>query len=194
MLEALGYRFIDAEGNILKGEGRSLESIMTIDTSAAIPELKSAEFIVACDVDSPFHGPKGAAYVYAPQKGATPQMVELLDNGLKHFADIIKGTTGKDISEMPGAGAAGGLGGAFKAFLNAGLRKGSLAPESLAISAMLPSFTPQPGMMMILPADFSTSCASRGAPSRAVGMHPDVRMRAQPSSMMSSNALIGSDV
>ena len=125
MLEALGYRFIDAEGNILKGEGRSLESIMTIDTSAAIPELKSAEFIVACDVDSPFHGPKGAAYVYAPQKGATPQMVELLDNGLKHFADIIKGTTGKDISEMPGAGAAGGLGGAFKAFLNAGLRKGA---------------------------------------------------------------------
>ena len=125
MLEALGYRFMDAEGNILKGEGRSLESIMTIDTSAAIPELKSAEFIVACDVDSPFHGPKGAAYVYAPQKGATPQMVELLDNGLKHFADIIKGTTGKDISGMPRAGAAGGLGGAFKAFLNAGLRKGA---------------------------------------------------------------------
>lgn len=125
MLEALGYRFMDAEGNILKGEGRSLESIMTIDTSAAIPELKSAEFIVACDVDSPFHGQKGAAYVYAPQKGATPQMVELLDNGLKHFADIIKGTTGKNISEMPGAGAAGGLGGAFKAFLNADLKKGA---------------------------------------------------------------------
>lgn len=125
MLEALGYRFMDAEGNILKGVGRSLESIMTIDTSAAIPELKSAEFIVACDVNSPFHGPKGAAYVYAPQKGATPQMVELLDNGLKHFADIIKGTTGKDISEMPGTGAAGGLGGALIAFLNAEIRKGA---------------------------------------------------------------------
>ena len=125
MLEALGYRFLDAEGNVLKGVGLSLEAIMTIDTSAAIPELKSAEFIVACDVESPFHGPKGAAYVYAPQKGATPQMVELLDNGLKHFADIIKGTTGKDISDMPGAGAAGGLGGAFKAFLNAELRKGA---------------------------------------------------------------------
>ena len=125
MLEALGYRFLDAEGNVLKGVGRSLEAIMTIDTSAAIPDLKSAEFIVACDVDSPFHGLKGAAHVYAPQKGASPEMVDFLDNGLKHFADIIKGTTGKDISDMPGAGAAGGLGGAFKAFLNAELRKGA---------------------------------------------------------------------
>ena len=125
MLEALGYRFLDAKGNVLKGVGLSLETIMTIDTSAAIPELKSAEFIVACDVDSPFHGLKGAAHVYAPQKGASPEMVDFLDNGLKHFADIIKGTTGKDISEMPGTGAVGGLGGAFKAFLNAGLRKGA---------------------------------------------------------------------
>lgn len=125
MLEALGYRFLDAEGNVLKGVGRSLEAIMTIDTSAAIPELKSAEFIVACDVESPFHGPKGAAHVYAPQKGASPEMVDFLDNGLKHFADILKSTTGKDISDMPGAGAAGGLGGAFKAFLNAELRKGA---------------------------------------------------------------------
>ena len=125
MLEALGYRFLDAEGNVLKGVGLSLEAIMTIDTSAAIPELKSAEFIVACDVDSPFHGLKGAAHVYAPQKGASPEMVDFLDNGLKHFADILKSTTGKDISEMPGSGAAGGLGGAFKAFLNAELRKGA---------------------------------------------------------------------
>lgn len=125
MLEALGYRFLDAEGNVLKGVGLSLEAIMTIDTSAAIPELKSAEFIVACDVDSPFHGPKGAAHVYAPQKGASPEMVDFLDNGLKHFADILKSTTGKDISDMPGAGAAGGLGGALKAFLNAELRKGA---------------------------------------------------------------------
>ena len=125
MLEALGYRFLDAEGNVLKGVGLSLEAIMTIDTSAAIPELKSAEFIVACDVESPFHGPKGAAHVYAPQKGASPEMVDFLDNGLKHFADILKSTTGKDISEMPGSGAAGGLGGAFKAFLNAELRKGA---------------------------------------------------------------------
>lgn len=125
MLEALGYRFLDAEGNVLKGVGLSLEAIMTIDTSAAIPELKSAEFIVACDVESPFHGPKGAAHVYAPQKGASPEMVDFLDNGLKHFADILKSKTGKDISDMPGAGAAGGLGGAFKAFLNAELRKGA---------------------------------------------------------------------
>lgn len=125
MLEALGYRFLDAEGNGLKGVGRSLEAIMTIDTSAAIPELKSAEFIVACDVDSPFHGPKGAAHVYAPQKGASPEMVDFLDNGLKHFADILKSTTGKDISDMPGAGAAGGLGGALKAFLDADLKKGA---------------------------------------------------------------------
>ena len=125
MLEALGYRFLDAEGNVLKGVGLSLEAIMTIDTSAAIPELKSAEFIVACDVESPFHGPKGAAHVYAPQKGASPEMVDFLDNGLRHFADIIRSTTGKDISEMPGSGAAGGLGGALKAFLGADLKKGA---------------------------------------------------------------------
>ena len=125
MLEALGYRFMDAEDNLLNGRGESLGKIKYMDTSNAIAGLNEASFIVACDVNSPFHGPKGAAYVYAPQKGATPQMVERLDNGMKNFAYIIEKTTGRNISEIPGAGAAGGLGGAFKAFMNAELRKGA---------------------------------------------------------------------
>lgn len=125
MLEALGCSFLDQNGNPLSVCGDSLSKVVSIDLSHIRPDAMQAEFIVACDVDSPFYGPKGAAYVYAPQKGASPQTVDRLDHGLKHFADIIQRTTGKDISDMPGAGAAGGLGGAFKAFLNAELRKGA---------------------------------------------------------------------
>jgi glycerate kinase len=90
-----------------------------------MPEIKEAEFIVACDVSSPLYGPKGAAYVFAPQKGADAAMVEELDRGLRHFADIMQKCTGLDVADMPGAGAAGGLGAAFKAFLNADLKKGA---------------------------------------------------------------------
>lgn len=125
MLEALGYRFIDAEGNVLKACGGVLGRIGSIDFSNVHPYLKDAEFIVACDVDSPFCGPDGAAYVYGPQKGATPEMVEELDEGMRHFARIILRTTGFDVTEMPGAGAAGGLGGALKAFLKAQMRRGA---------------------------------------------------------------------
>lgn len=125
MLEALGYRFMDAEGNILKGCGEALNRISTVDSSNVHPALKSAEFIVACDVDSPFCGPEGASYVYGPQKGASQEMVGLLDEGMRHFAHIVSRATGIDVTDMPGAGAAGGLGGALKAFMNARLCKGA---------------------------------------------------------------------
>ena len=125
MLEALGYRFVDFAGTEMNGCGEALEKIAHIDSSAAMPEIKEAEFIVACDVDSPLYGPKGAAYVFAPQKGADAAMVEELDRGLRHFADIMQKCTGLDVADMPGAGAAGGLGAAFKAFLNAELKKGA---------------------------------------------------------------------
>lgn len=125
MLEALGYRFVDSVGTEMNGCGEALEKIFYIDSSAAMPELKEAEFIVACDVDSPLYGSKGAAYVFAPQKGADAAMVEELDRGLRHFADIMQKCTGLDVADMPGAGAAGGLGAAFKAFLNAELKKGA---------------------------------------------------------------------
>jgi glycerate kinase len=79
---------------------------------------------VACDVDNPFSGKSGAAFVFAPQKGADPQMVESLDRGLKHMAAVIKDQLGKDIDRIPGAGAAGGMGGGLLAFLDARLTPG----------------------------------------------------------------------
>lgn len=86
--------------------------------------LPDASFIVACDVKAPLYGPEGAAYVFAPQKGADPQMVQSLDAGLRHFAAVAAQVTGSDFSQMQGAGAAGGLGYAFKEFLNARLERG----------------------------------------------------------------------
>lgn len=124
-LEALGYVFTDAEGRRLKGCGESLGKIADVDTTGADPRLKESHFIVACDVDSPFCGPEGAAYVYAPQKGATPEMVATLDEGMRSFSRIIYKVTGMDVTDIAGAGAAGGLGGALKAFLNAEMSPGA---------------------------------------------------------------------
>ena len=126
MLQALGYRFSDAKGNILHGCGESLEGVASIDVSSVNPALSEAQFIVACDVEAPLYGPIGAAYVFAPQKGADPAMVERLDNGLKHFSEVALQCLGatEDYSQSPGAGAAGGLGFGFIAFLNAHLERG----------------------------------------------------------------------
>lgn len=125
MLEALGYRFMDAAGDNLRCCGGALSRICSIDSSDVHPALKDARFVVACDVDSPFCGPEGASYVYGPQKGASQEMVAQLDEGMRHFAQIISQTTGVDVADMPGAGAAGGLGGAFKAFMDADLHRGA---------------------------------------------------------------------
>jgi glycerate kinase len=124
MLQALGYRFFDAEGNELGKGGEVLSRIESIDDSLVIKEVKESEFIIACDVNNPFSGETGAAHIFSPQKGANPEMVKQLDYGLKHFAGIIKNFNGKEIDKLPGAGAAGGLGGGFKAFLNASLVSG----------------------------------------------------------------------
>lgn len=126
VLQALGYRFLDAQGNILYGSGESLEKVVSVDGSSANPALSEAEFIVACDVETPLYGPKGAAYVFAPQKGADTAMVERLDKGLKHFSEVLQKSlnTIKGDSDTPGAGAAGGLGFGFMAFMNAHLARG----------------------------------------------------------------------
>ena len=126
MLEALGFRFIDHEGHIIKGMcGGKLAEISRID-SKEIPEgIKEAEFIIACDVDTPFCGKEGATRIFSPQKGADPDMVEKLEDGMAAFAEVIRTESGLDISSTPGTGAAGGLGGAFMAFLNARLTKGT---------------------------------------------------------------------
>lgn len=125
MLQALGYRFMDQEGKILGFGGEILSKISHIDESRKHPLLKNAHFIVACDVNNPFYGPQGAAHIFAPQKGANKTMVDELDNGLRRFAQVILHHTGKDISSIPGSGAAGGMGGGMLAFLPAVLKSGS---------------------------------------------------------------------
>jgi glycerate kinase len=87
-------------------------------------ELKDCEFVVACDVTAPLYGPNGAAHVFAPQKGADEEMVEKLDKGLMHFAEIIRKFNGKDVTDIPGGGAAGGMGAGMCALLNARLERG----------------------------------------------------------------------
>ena len=124
LLRALGFRFLDSNGMELIGGGEILEKIDDIDDSRALSELSECNFTVACDVTNPFYGEQGAAYIFAPQKGATPEMVEQLDRGLRNFARVIKEFSGVDIGEMEGAGAAGGVGGALKALLNATLVRG----------------------------------------------------------------------
>ena len=124
MLKALGYRFLDKKGEDTDGTGNSLQSICTIDKTGAMPELKEAQFTIACDVNNTFSGPNGAAYVYAPQKGATLQIVKKLDEGMESLRQLIKKEKEIDLNSVPGAGAAGGLGGAFVAFFNAQLKPG----------------------------------------------------------------------
>ena len=124
MLRALGFRFLDKNGEETNGTGKSLQSICSIDESKVIPELKKAQFIIASDVNNPFTGPKGATYVYAPQKGADQEMIEELERGMENFRQLIKKEKGIDLNTTPGTGAAGGLGGGLIAFLNAQLKPG----------------------------------------------------------------------
>lgn len=124
MLQALGFRFFDSEENELGKGGQILEQVVRIDSRNAIPALQESVFTIACDVNNPFSGKNGAAFVYARQKGANDAMIEQLDSGLQQFAAVIRASLGKDIDAIPGAGAAGGLGGGFLAFLPATLKPG----------------------------------------------------------------------
>lgn len=124
MLRALGFRFPDKTGNVSGYGGQMMGKVDSIDTSSVHPLLSGCTFTAACDVRNPFYGTDGAAYVFAPQKGADAAMIEALDAGMRHLAAVIFRTTGKDISSCPGAGAAGGMGGSLSAFLNAELKPG----------------------------------------------------------------------
>lgn len=119
MLNALGMKFLDENGEELKPIGENLIKIKKIDDSEFLKDVRKVKFIVLCDVTNPLYGENGAAYVFAPQKGADENAVKLLDEGLKNFANVAKEYLGKDISLSSGAGAAGGLGFALLAFLNA---------------------------------------------------------------------------
>ena len=125
MLQAMGFRFYDANGELItQGCGGMLGSIARIDDSLVSAAVKESQFTVACDVDTPFCGPEGAAPVFAPQKGADAEMVKRLDEGMASFAKVITEKYAINIVPVAGAGAAGGMGGAFRAFLGATLKKG----------------------------------------------------------------------
>lgn len=116
MLEALGAKIYDKDGHILNGNGQNMSSVSIICCDDMIPILEESKLTIACDVDNPFYGPQGAAFIFAPQKGASPEETEFLDKGLQHLSTIFQQTTGIDISKLSDTGAAGGLGGCFTAF------------------------------------------------------------------------------
>ncbi len=124
LLQALGARFLDAQGAELGAGGAALGTLMTIDLSGLDPRLQQVEIEVAADVNNPLCGPQGASAVFGPQKGASPAQVEQLDAALRHFAEVAARTLGEDHSLFPGVGAAGGLGFASRAFLKARFRPG----------------------------------------------------------------------
>lgn len=101
-----------------------MAAIEHVDETFAHPALKEATFTIACDVYNPFYGPQGAACVFAPQKGATPENVINLDKGLRHYAEVLKRQKQMDIAFIPGAGAAGGIGGGLLPFIQAELKSG----------------------------------------------------------------------
>jgi glycerate kinase len=124
MLQALGFIFLDEHGEKIGFGGQELQRIHRIDLTQVHPLLKECTFKVACDVNNPLYGSTGAAYVFAPQKGATPEMVQQLDKGLMHFSQTVQKEMNLDIHNIDGAGAAGGLGAAFAGFLGANLQSG----------------------------------------------------------------------
>jgi glycerate kinase len=124
MVQALGVRLLDKNGNEIPRGGGGLEHLDHIDVSSLDPRIAETSTIVACDVDNPLVGPRGGPEVFGPQKGATPEMVKMLDRFLDKYADIIKRDVGVDVKNVPGAGAAGGLGAGLMAFLGAHLRSG----------------------------------------------------------------------
>ncbi|PRR71095.1 glycerate kinase [Neomoorella humiferrea] len=138
MAQALGVRLLNAEGKDIGRGAIGLEELNRIDIEGLDPRIMETEILVACDVDNPLCGPRGASAIYGPQKGATPEMIPRLDAALARLADVIKRDLGKDVRELPGAGAAGGLGAGLVAFLGATLRRGiDLVMETLDLDGIL---------------------------------------------------------
>ena len=121
---ALGVGFLDADGQSFIPVGDTLGRIGRINTAKAEELLRGVELTIMCDVTNPLYGPTGAAYVFAPQKGADAEKVKRLDAGLRHFGDVILSQLGIDVSAMPGAGAAGGMGAGCVALLGGIIQSG----------------------------------------------------------------------
>lgn len=124
MLQALGVQLLDGSGQAIGRGGAPLAQLARIDASGIDTRLAACTIEVACDVDNPLTGPRGASAIFGPQKGATAQTVQQLDANLKHFAQIIQRDIGVDVDQIPGAGAAGGMGAAMLAFFQGQLRPG----------------------------------------------------------------------
>ncbi|MFL5272902.1 MAG: glycerate kinase, partial [Anaeromyxobacteraceae bacterium] len=138
LARALGVRFLDDAGNALPEGGAALARLARIDLAGLDPRLGRAQVTVACDVDNPLTGPRGASAVYGPQKGATPEMVKELDSALWRFAEVARAATGRDVAGEPGAGAAGGLGAGLLFFTPARLRPGvSIVLETPGFDALV---------------------------------------------------------
>lgn len=121
---AAGIEFFDEEGRPFLPVGETLERVCRIDKAGLDPALAGVEIVTMCDIDNPLYGENGAAHVFAPQKGAGAQTVALLDRGLRRMARVAKRDLGADVSALPGAGAAGGMGGGMVAFFGARLQMG----------------------------------------------------------------------
>ena len=125
MAQAIGIRLLDASGNDLPPGGAALSDIARIDTSGIDPRIAETEIEVACDVNNPLCGPTGASAIFGPQKGADPETVQELDAALARLNLAIENDLGRKVSDVPGAGAAGGLGAGLMAFCDAELRPGA---------------------------------------------------------------------
>ncbi|MFO1444804.1 glycerate kinase [Bacillus sp. Bva_UNVM-123] len=124
MLQALGMRLLDSDGLSVRYGGAKLARIASIDTCDFDGRIANSEFIIASDVQNPLIGENGATYIFGPQKGATPEMVKVLDKNLSHWADLVEKQIGIHLHDRPGAGAAGGIGGAFQAFFPSKTNRG----------------------------------------------------------------------
>lgn len=121
---AAGVMFFDTNGNSFIPAGETLKDIERINIDGLDESLKNVEIVTMCDIDNPMYGPHGAAHVFGPQKGADPEMVLELDDGVKHLAEVMLRDLGKDLSEMPGSGAAGAMGAGMVAFFDSKLQMG----------------------------------------------------------------------
>jgi len=138
MVQALGAKLLSQDGREIGHGGGELIKLDKIDISGLDKRIKKCRFEVACDVTNPLTGDKGATAIFGPQKGATPEMIEQLDGNLKHYAGVIKRDLGIDVEEVPGAGAAGGMGAALYGFCHAELRQGiEIVTEALGLDALV---------------------------------------------------------
>ncbi|HWI61774.1 MAG TPA: glycerate kinase [Symbiobacteriaceae bacterium] len=142
MVMALGAKLLKADGSPIGFGGGALLELDRIDLSGLDPRVKNVELLVACDVDNPLCGPRGASAIYGPQKGATPEMVQTLDRALAHLAEVMARDLGVYVRDVPGAGAAGGLGAGLMGFLGARPRPGiEVVMEALRIDRVLEGTT-----------------------------------------------------